>query len=88
MGVVKFPLPANLQDAIDLINASEPWNVWLDEHDQGINLVFGDQLKFTARTREEAEAFVAGFFLATFYGNSLFQIRQKIAEGRLEDFRR
>ena len=71
MGVAKFPLPAAMQETIDLINASDQYNLRLSEQNGEVDLVFGDQLLFTAYTQQEAEAFLAGFFPSTFSGNSL-----------------
>ncbi len=80
MGVARFPLPAEMHEVIDLLNASHIWHTWLTVDEGGIDVIDGDQLMFTAQTQGEAEAFLAGCFLATYLGKDLKQIKQEIAD--------
>ena len=80
MGVARFPLPAEIHEVINLLNASHIWHTWLRVDEGGIDVIDGDQLMFTAHTQGEAEAFLAGCFLATYLGQDLKQIKQEIAD--------
>lgn len=66
MGIYNGQLPETLQDMVDVWNAANPgWNMWVDmvADDQFI-ICEGDQLRFTAFTQQEAEAFLAGCYNA------------------------
>ncbi len=82
MGVPHFPVPADVQEMLMLLNASRAWNLSLAERGGALDLLDGDQLQFSARTPQEVEAFLAGCFLATYQGKSLKQIKREIADGR------
>lgn len=80
MGVARFPLPTEMHEVINMLNASHIWHTWLTMDEGGIDVIDGDQLMFTAHTLGEAEAFLAGCFLATYLGKDLKQIRQELAD--------
>ena len=85
MGVPHFPSPAGIPEPIELLNATHLWHIQLHVRGATFAMVDGDQPVFTATTKEEAQAFVAGCFLATFLGKDLKQITQELADGRYAD---
>lgn len=64
MGVYRFAIPETLPEMLDVLNATFPeWNMWLHDAVPGEIIIFmGDQLCFTAHTRQEAEAYIAGVY--------------------------
>ena len=80
MGTAKFPLPENISETLSLLSPTG-WNLTMVEHNGNIRIISGDQLVFTAHSPEEAEAFLAGCFLATFMGNSLQHIQDEVQKG-------
>jgi hypothetical protein len=70
MGTANFPFPSSLQQAIEALNQQD-WNLSVIAGGRQVYIRDGDQLQFTAGTMEEAAAFVAGIFLATYEGRSL-----------------
>jgi hypothetical protein len=81
MGQVQFPVPEDLQETIRLLNAPYLWNLRLEEHDGCFYLLTGDQVFFSAETKREVEAFLAGCFAAAYQGKSLAQITAEVEEG-------
>ena len=80
MGMARFPLPEEIHEVIALLNASHVWHTSLRVDEGGTYVIDGDQLMFTAQTHGEAKAFLAGCFLATYFGRDLKEIKQEIAD--------
>ena len=78
MGSARFSLPESLEETTDLLNATQTWKLTLTIDGAKTKVIDGDQLMFTANNAEEATAFLAGCFLATFSGKSLAQIREEL----------
>lgn len=73
----EFPYPVKTVDTIDLLNGKD-WNLSLFEHEREILIYDGDQLQIGVSNKEEAQAFLAGAFLATFYGADLEDIEDEL----------
>ena len=74
----EFPYPVKTTDTIHLLNAKD-WNLSLFEHDESLILIYdGDQLQIGVTSKEEVQAFLAGAFLATFYGAELEDIKDEL----------
>lgn len=73
----EFPYPVNTADTIHFLNAKD-WNLSLFEHEKEILIYDGDQLQIGVSSKEEAQAFLAGAFLATFYGAELDDIQEEL----------
>lgn len=73
----EFPYPIKTAHTIDLLN-SKDWNLSLFEHEKEILIYDGDQLQVGVSSKEEAQAFLAGAFLATFYGADLEDIEDEL----------
>jgi hypothetical protein len=75
----QFPFPDNIQESIDLLNASNgKWNLSIARRDGTLYIYDGDQVMFIAKLEKEVLDFLSGAFLATFYGMGLDQIKSEI----------
>jgi hypothetical protein len=81
MGTANFPLPQDLSETLELLNATGLNLAVVEQQDGRIRIITGDQLAFATYRLEEAEAFFAGCFLSTFMGNSLQHIRDGLQKG-------
>ncbi len=72
----EFPYPVNPADTVELLNAKD-WNLSIFEHEREILIYDGDQLQIGVSSKDEAQAFLAGAFLATFYGAELDDIKDE-----------
>ena len=73
----EFPYPVKTADTIHFLNRKD-WNLSLFEHEKEILIYDGDQLQVGVSSKEEAQAFLAGAFLATFYGADLEDIKDEV----------
>ena len=84
MSYFNFDVPPTMQALLDLLRASNQWNLSLTEGQSDIKVIDlnNDTVIFTAGTMEETHDFLNGCFLITFWGESLQNIINDV--GRLK----
>lgn len=79
MSKVCFPVPATAAETIELLEQATSFPAFMLEFANGWQVGGGDQGFFIGDNRAEAEAFLAGWFYATFVGLSVESIRELVA---------